>query len=214
MTPSEIELAAREQYNAIGDTTWSSAEIMRLIYGACLELANETNIIERTYTTDTVAAQQEYDFPTNTISIKRITYEGNKLQPITFRDDDTVTVGDADTTAQGTPQYYMVWNRTIYLRSVPDAVGELKIFSYNRPQAVTSSSTLEIPDEFHMDVVDYVLEKMNAKDRNFEGANYHRGLWMAAKQRAKQWVKKRKRADGFAAVQDEESHVGTILGTV
>ena len=214
MTPTEIETAARNQYNAIGDSFWSQAEILNLIWQACIELADLTKNIERTYTTSTVASQQEYSYPTSTVAIKRITYGGKKLQPITMREDDAITGLNQSTTDEGTPQYYFIWNDTIYLRPIPSAVGTLKIFSINKPQQVTTTSTIEVPDQFHMALVDYILSRMASKDRQLDVAKYYLDLWKETKIEAIKWHKRNKRGDSFASVQDEEQMNGSYLGLV
>lgn len=214
MTPTELETAARNRYNSIGDSFFSQPEILDLIWDACLDMTRECNVIERVYTTSTVANQQEYSFPTSTISIKRITYDGKKLKPITFREDDTITGLNQSTTSTGTPQYYYQWNDTIYLRPIPTDVATLKIFTYNEPQVITTASVLEIPVQFHMDLLDYIVSEMAAKDSNFEAAQYYANKWEAAKMSIKKWQKKRLRGDSFATVQDEESMIEGWLGIV
>ena len=133
--------------------------------------------IERVYTTPTVAIQQEYSYPTNTVAIKRITYQGKKLQLITMREDDAVTGLNQSTTNEGTPQYYFIWNKTIYLRPIPDSVGTIKIFSLNVPDVVLTTSTIEIPTEFHMSLVDYILQRMCLKDKDYQGATMYENRW-------------------------------------
>jgi len=162
-------------------------------------------MIERSYTTSTVAGTQSYEQPTNAIMIKRITYEGAKLAAIDFRDDDAITGFDQDTTDQGTPAYYYTWNETIYLRPIPSAVGTLAIYSINEPSAVSATSTLEIPTQFHNDITDYVVAMMAAKDSNTSLARFYIDRWEKKKMDAKRWLQKRKRKDSFAVVKDEDS---------
>lgn len=214
MDISDIEEAARAQYNGVGDTFFSSTDFVRSIYQACLQLAREALCIEATYSTDTVAGTQQYAFPTNTISIKRVTYEGQKLQPVNMREDDSLTLQNSGSTTQGTPTYYFVWDDTIYLRPIPDSVGELIIYSYNEPSEVTTSSTLEVPTEFHMDIVEYVLYRMYAKDKDLQMAQFHRDNWIEALKAAKRWYKRRRRGDAMPVVGDEESLAVTLIGTI
>lgn len=204
MTPTEIETAARNKYNAVGDSFWSQLEIMDLIYAACNEMAQRARVIERAYTTPTVAATQEYAQPTYAFEIKRITYDGTKLIPINMREDDWLTGNNADTTQQGTPQYYYLWDQTIVLRPIPDSVGTLKIYTYNVPQTVTNTSTLEVPIQYHHNIVDYVLREMFAKEREFSDMyTLYDKRWEAHIKNAIRDFHKRKRGDQFAVVQDE-----------
>lgn len=214
MTPTEIESAARNRYNAVGDTFFSSSEILDLMYQACIELAREANVIEQVYTTSTVASQQEYSYPTTAVAIKRITYEGAKLQPITMREDDAITGLSASTTDSGTPAYYFIWNKEIYLRPIPSGVGTLKIFTINEPQAITSTSTLEVPTHFHMDLTHYICAAMAMKDGNMQVWQMHEDKWQKVLMSAKKWYRLSKRADGFTNVQDEEQLIGGYLGLV
>lgn len=215
MTSAQIEAAARNKYNSTGDTFYTAAEIVDYIYQAQLELAQTCHIIEAVYTTTSVASQQEYSYPTNTSTIKRITFDGKKLQPFTFRDDDSMTGLSAVTTTTGTPEFYAVWNRTLYLRPVPATSAlTIKIFSINEPQVMTTTTALDVPTLFHMDIVDFVVSQMAYKDENSRVGDKFQMRWDAAKVRAKAWVQKRKRGDSFAFVQAEEQQAVTQFGTL
>lgn len=204
MTPTQLELAVRNKYNAVGDSFWSQDEILNLLYQACLDMATECLVIESTYTTSTVAAQQEYTYPSNTIAIKRITYEGIPLTKRTFTEDDVLTAFNAASLTSGTPNYYFIWNDVIYLRNIPDAVGTLKIFTYNEPSTISIGSTVEIPSMFHMDLVDYAASELAAKDSNPNMAKYYLNKWEKAIVKAKRWSAKKKRTDKFSVVQTDE----------
>jgi hypothetical protein len=214
MTPVELVTLVRQQWNAVGDDFFADTELYSYIQAAEMDLARQALVIEQNYSTSTVASQQTYAFPTNAIAIKRITYAGNKLMPINFREDDTLTLNNATTTATGTPQYYALWERTIYLRPIPSDVGTLVIYSYDAPAAVSANSVLEIPTCFHFDVAEYVLWRMAAKDKNFEAAEYYRTRWQDCVMRARAWQRRSKRADGFTNVQDIDILPLTVIGAV
>lgn len=215
MTPSQLNEAARQRYNAVGDKFWSDSELYRLMYAAHQEFARETLCIERVYTTTSVAGQQQYSYPTNTISIKRIEYNGQKLVPVTFREDDAITMLNASTTERGTSQYYFIWNNTLYLRPLPDTDGlTIKIYSYNEPQEISNTSTFEIPTMFHMDTINYMLSEMYAKDKDFNASKYYRDLWVLSLQNGKKWAQKKKRGDAFNAVQDVETLNERVIGNL
>lgn len=206
MTPAEIILAARQKYNAVGDTNWSDSEICTLIYAGELELFAECGmVIENTFSTSTVASTREYALPSNAASIKRIEYDGKKLFPITFRDDDSLTNQNEATTATGTPEYYSIFDSTVYLRPIPSAVATLTMYANCEPQAVTTTSVLEIPPFTHGALVDFVTAEMASKDLNFQMANYYMNKWQNVHiPRIKKRIKLNKRGDGFAIVQSEE----------
>lgn len=211
MTPSDLCTYARQQYNAVNDSFFADAELYRHIWHAQDIMAKEASAIENTYTTSTVASQQEYTYPTNAVAIKRITYDGKRLERVKLKDDDLLTGFNATTTATGTPTHYFEFDRVIYLRPVPDAVATLKIFAFDRPQEVTATSTLDVPGEFQLDLVSYMLWRMASKDQNFQGAEFYKTQWEEALARCKKWARKRLLADGFNVVRDEDAIVTSIL---
>jgi hypothetical protein len=213
MTVEELETLIRQETNTVGDTFWSSEELRNLMWQAHLEYAREGMMIERTYTTTSVASQQEYDYPENTISIKRVTYDGEKLEPITMREDDALTLSNTATLETGTPKYYFVWNETLYLRPVPSTSAlTIKIFSFNEPQRITATSSFEIPCQFIPDTKYFVMAAMAAKEGDFNKSQYYRGLWDMAVKNAKKWARKRLRGDSFNAVQDWETLPLSVVG--
>lgn len=213
MTPTQIEEAARNRYNAVGDTNWSSAELQFLMYGACLEMVRDCGlVIERVFTTSTVAGTQDYDYPSYVLSVKRVTYDGLKLAPYTHRDDDSITLSNQAATDQGSPQYYTLWNNVISLRPLPDSVKVLKIYSVNEPQPIVTASTLEVPTFTHMNIVDYVVAQMAAKDLNFQMAQFYMNMWEGHKIAITKKLRLMKVSDAFKVVQAEEIHPITTLG--
>lgn len=209
MTPDEVLTQAKQQYNAVGDAFFSDPELYRHVWHAQNILAMEGFVIENTYTTPTVAGQQQYTFPTNAIAIKRITYNGKPVTRIKMKEDDLLTGGNADTTATGTPAHWFEFDRVIYLRPVPPEVQNLLIYTYDRPQEVSSTATLDVPDEFHLGLATYLNWRMALKDQNFQGAGEFKSLWDEVVARAKQYTRKRRLAAGFNVVRDEDDCLPT-----
>lgn len=214
MTPSELMLFARQRYNAVGDTLFSDDLMLTLIYAASMDIAKKAYVIEQTYSTTTVAGTQEYALPTNAFAVKRVTYNGVKLSPITFREDDALNQTNATVTVTGTPQYYAFFNRTLYLRPVPDAAYTLKLWTYNFPQVLTVTSTIEVPTEYHTDLATYIIAEMNAIEKNYQGAQFYRELWQQRLNEIKQEQRKRLRGDAFTGVQDLESLPTSIMDLI
>lgn len=75
MTPSEIETAARQLYNATQDTFFTQAEILNRIYAAELTLCREAISIQAYTTSTSTSGTGTYNFPTNFIAVKRLTYD-------------------------------------------------------------------------------------------------------------------------------------------
>lgn len=220
MSPADILTMARARYNAVSDSFFTDLELYGAIYQAQLELSNDMNIIEALYTTTTVSGTRQYAFPTQTRMIKRVEFinlsgVGVKLEPITMREDDALTLVNVASTTLGTPQFYTIFNYSIYLRPIPDTTAcTLKVYSYNEPQSITSTSVLEVPTAFHMDIVDYVVMQMYLKDKDPTMAQAYKILWDQAKLRCKRWIQKRKRSDAFTVVMNEDNLAVTLTGPV
>lgn len=212
MDLADLITYARQQYNSVGDDFFPDAQLYKHIEQAQLELATAGLLIEDTLTTTTVSGQQEYSFPTNTIAVRRVTWNGQKLMPIDMRDADTVTLFNTATTATGTSQYYSVWEKTFSLWPTPNDAQTLKVWAYCEPQSVSSSSTLEVPSEFHIRLADYILEKKAAKDKNFEAASYYANEWAKTLAKARAWARKRRTTDALVFVRDEEKMNQTLIG--
>lgn len=213
MTPTTIEAAARDLYNGTNDPFFSSLQIQNWIWRAQQELAQRAYLIQNVYSSTTVAAQQTYTYPTQALAIRRVTVNGRKIKKITHRDDDAITLSNAAVVTQGWPIYYTVYNQTLYLRPIPDAsTYALQIFTYDDASPVTATSVIQVPSNFHFDIVDYVLFRMFNKDKNTDMATFHKQLWQEAVLRAIAYHNKEKRSDSFATVQSEDTLPVTILG--
>jgi len=189
------------RYNISGDAHFSTQEKLDLIWQGCQILARETFFIERRYTTTTVAGTREYDLPTQTIAVKRITYDGYKLEPINMREDDALTYFDEDITTQGSPRYYYVWGNVVFLRPIPDEAKTLRIWSVSEPQRLTTTlATLEIPSQYHPDLAYFVLQHLTAKENNFNLSQYYGNLWSQCLARAIKFERMKQRRDTYPVV--------------
>lgn len=214
MTPTDVMTAARDLYNATGDTFFTDTQLMNWMWQACNVFAKECNLIENVFSLSTIVGTQTYSYPTHIIALKRVTYQGHKLKRLTFRQDDAVTLSNQASIQSGLPTYYSDFNYTLYLRPIPNDVQTLQIFGYSMAAQITALTTLEIPELFHMDLVNPMLRNMYAKDQNPQMATYYDNLWKQNVSDAKRWKKKQMRSDGFSTVQDEETLPVTIMGVI
>jgi hypothetical protein len=195
----------RQRYNAVGDNFFSDEELYDLVYEAEMEIATECEAIEEIYTTSTVASQREYDYPTRAMRIHRITYDGERLEPIDFLEDDGITGYEETTTSTGDPLYYAIFANRIFLRPVPASVATLKIYAIVMPSehtAITSSMT--VPEQYRPPIKDYILSQMFAKDKNGAMVSYHEGRWQRAVNRIKRFEMKRHVGDSYKVVKNCE----------
>lgn len=213
LLPSELNEYARQNYNAVGDTFFTDSEMYRYIWAAQSVLSTEARLIERTYTTTTVIGTAAYAAPTYAREYKRVTYNAQKLMPISFREYDALVL-NGTVIPIDTPQYYLLWDDEFTLYPTPDAAKTLKIFSINEPQPVTSTSTLEVPSIWHLPMADFLLWKMAQKDKNFQAAQYYMANWNDTVTKAKKWNRTRLRGDAFAAVTDIDLVPNTVIGAI
>jgi hypothetical protein len=202
VTPSTLELYCRQRYNAINDAMFSEAEMLTYIWDAQMQLAKETWCIRDVYTTTTVASQQEYAFPTQTLAIKRLTVNGDEAEPRSL--EEVLDLTSSTATPTGLTYIYAIWNEVLYLGPTPDDAYTLKIFSVNEPAEVTTSSTLEVPTRYQMDLADYVNEQMCIKDKNYVGAQVYAGKWAEKVMKAKAQERKILRGQQFSWVRDSD----------
>jgi hypothetical protein len=203
MTPAELEAAARNRYNAVDDPQFNSTMVLDLIYQAQMEMANECFVIEDTFQTTSTAGTREYAYPTNAIAIRRVEYNGKKLEPVSLEADPK----SSTTAPQGTPGEYAIWENTLYLFPTPAVTSDvIKVFAYTAPQELSSSSTtLDVPVRYHLAIIDYILEAFAAKDSNPQMATYFRGKWEKSLGNIKRSQAKGKRGDQYAVVRDVSS---------
>jgi hypothetical protein len=202
VTPTTLELYCRQRYNAIGDAMFSESEMLAYIWDAQMQLAKETWCIRDVYTTTTVASQQEYPFPTQTLAIKRLTVNGDEAEPRTLEEVLDLTSSAASPT--GLSYIYAIWNEVLYLGPTPDGAYPLKIFSVNEPAEVSVDSTLEVPSRYQLDLADYVNEQMCIKDKNYVGAQVYAAKWAEKVMKAKAQERKLLRGQRFSWVRDTD----------
>lgn len=213
MTPSELNTYVRQQYNAVNDTFFADSEIFSYAYEAEMQLAKFAYVLKNTYTDTSVSGQQEYSFPTNAMAIYRITYAGRKLKPITFREDDQVTLLNASTTATGEPLYYAKWDDVLYLRPVPSTTGDtIKVFTFDIPTEIVAGGSLNTPARFHLSIANFCLSKMCAKDKNLQMAQYYNNLWEKDLQQARSEEVRNWNSDGFTGPEGVIGYEDTVLG--
>lgn len=177
-------------------------------------LARRAFCIEQLYTANTVANQQDYAYPTNMITIKRITVNGAKLKRITHRQDDGVTLQNSESVQNGPPTYYTEFNYTVSMRPIPDNAYAMQMYGYCLPTTVTATGALSVPLIYHMDLVDYVLMMMFAQDQNTDLAAFYQARWEEHVKEAIAHQKRLRRGDGFTTVMSEDILPVTILGEI
>jgi len=202
-TLSDLVNDCRQRYNAVGDRFFADEELFDLVYEAEMQIAIECQALETIYTTSTVISQREYDYPTRLLRVSRMTYNGERLEPIDFLKDDAMTGSNESTTTTGDPLYYCIFADRLFLRPVPQAVGTIKIYAIAQPIELTAiTDSLSVPERYRPPIKDYVLSQMFAKDKNSNMTGYHENRWQRTIDTIKRFEKKRKVGDSYQVVKN------------
>ncbi len=195
MTPSELETLVRNRFNALNDTFFSSSEIISYIYDAEEEIAVEFDLIEKSATDTTVEGQRNYDFPSDAYKIKTVLVDDKTVDLMSLKEGEDSEIWDDAT--NGTPEKYYIIDKIIYLDPPPDTAGQtITIYYYALPSNPATSSSIDIPSEYHRRLVSKILADMYGKDQNQQMMSYYMNKWINVD---KSWiasVKKRGRIGG------------------
>lgn len=201
LSVTDIMTRARQRYNAVGDDFFSDQMLRDLIFDAQSILAKEGWVIEKTFTTPSIAETREYSYPVTTLAIKEIRYDNLKIDKVKLRDDPKTNSTDPT----GKPNQYSLWNDTIILYPTPSTSDEtIQIRVYAYPSDITSNTTaIEVPEEYKEDLINFILKWMALKDQNTPLADRYEKDWDGAVLRAKKQRKKRLRSDSNTRVTDK-----------
>lgn len=201
MTLSSLTDFIRSAYNsADGDTFFTSQWMITQIWAAETQLANDGWVIEKTFTTPSVAGTRSLVWPTNCIGIKEVRYKGKQLLKVDLENDPK----DDENNPTGTPTSYAVWEKEVILFMTPDTDGDtIQVRTYQAPsQLVNGSDVLNVPDEYQICIADKVIAEMATKDQNIGLAREYMSKWLACVEKAKQNQRRQKRADKQARTKD------------
>ena len=214
MTLDQIELACREQHNAVGDSNWGTQEIYTLITKRCNRVLSIIGLIEA-YATDTsVASTQAYDFPAQAVNIHEVQYKYTRLQQISFREWDQYRSDSG--TPEGTPDKWVKWNQQILLVPIPSTSGDTIRIYYNKWHPfidAVAQTTVDIPGELHDAIIDGVIGDMFVKDLNTQMAKFFEDKWENIHvPRMYKWKHQNDRGSKFSTIADADTSGMTELG--
>lgn len=201
MTLSTLSDFIRAAYNsAEGDTFFTSAWMIKQIWAAETQLANEGWVIERTYQTTATSGVRTLAWPSNCIGIKEVRYKGTKLVKVDLENDPK----NDDNNPTGTPTTYAVWEKEIILFPTPTSSTDLiQIRTYQAPDELTESTDpLNVPTQYQICIADKVLAEMAIKDQNLQLSQMYMRKWETCVEKAKQNQRRMQRADKQARTKD------------
>lgn len=140
---------------------------------------NNEETIEATATIDIVASQQDYDFPSDVISITSVTCETGdatsyfNIRGYPMEQFNTYVDGwDGGFFGGGQPAIYTVYDNKIKLFPIPDSAkaAGLKILYSTYLAEITADVAIELPRLYFNIIVDYCLQKAYEMDEDWIAA--------------------------------------------
>lgn len=145
---------------------WASDAVLRIAYQA------ETNIVTQP-TISSVIGQVSYDLDTRFLKAISVTYDGAILKKTTQSELDTISPGRTKAPIPtGTPYLYWIKGKKLFLHHAPGEAGKNIVVEYfARPSPILDSdSDIDLPVEYHPEIVTYCLARARALDGDFREA--------------------------------------------
>ena len=217
MTATQLETAARRRLNAVTSQFWSSDEIIsECLFAAIVDVCARAKVYETTATATSVIGTADYTKPTGTIEIKRIKYDGQKLELIPEREFFAMNLAGT-ASPQGRPRSYFMWGSTYTLYPTPDEVKTISLQIVGAPTSVDSGTDISaiIPSQFHMRLVNGVVYYMNMKEAEDPRLPVFENRWLNVDLPSivDEW-RRSKHADKMPRVRTEETLLTNETGIV
>jgi hypothetical protein len=177
MIVSDVVTRVLRQFGDEASVQISEEDIIRWINDCARELAIENKLGETTALQSSVADQNLYTLPGNCLAVRSIYYDMRKLDFYTRAEYDAyVNNNDPKEEASGTPFMYTRFVDDILLYPKPDAVKDIKVWYFARPDEVTTTTdTLPFTVEYHNRIVEYCLQQAYQTDEDWDAAERMRG---------------------------------------
>lgn len=134
---------------------WSEDDKEQFINDAYFQVQKDMSFKLRanqaSLTFSTAAGTQEYALPSNFITARLVTYNGEPLDKTEYEDLKEQNQGNA----QGTPYEYYIYGDNIGLNSIPDAVGTVILYYRKRLPTLTDSQNTVLVTDFDLAIIKY-----------------------------------------------------------
>lgn len=183
---------------------WSDAEILRHINRCELDYVNKTRILEDTAQLTLQQGRLDYSLPSNWVSarlvfIKIVNADGSfkwkRLYPTNLEKmgQSRPNFLNTETTNQGTPTRYFVWQRSLWLDRAPDLLQgtTILLFYKSKPIPLTmATQEINLDDSLSEAITAYVLWKCWSKEKEFDRADEQQTIYLQYIAEGRKWVKK------------------------
>lgn len=202
MDLAAIRAAVKRQFGDESGALITNADIDRWANDGQLHVARRTEVLQQKEEINSVADQQNYSLTDEWIKIRKVTYEGRVLQPITLEELDNSHAARDANAQSGTPIYYYEWGEDIYLYPAPASAGvsNIDVWYVAAPEPLVNPGDVpEIPTHMHEDIVRYCLMRAKELDEDY-GASDRLAVEMEGRLAESQEEAQNKQADSYPAV--------------
>lgn len=188
MIVSDVVTRVQRQFGDEASVQIGSDDIIRWINDIAKDLAVQNDLGQAIATQNSVVNQNIYVAPADSLAIRTVYYNGMKLDFYTRAEYDAyVNNNDPKEEATGTPFFYTRFVNDLLLYPKPDQVQEIKIWYFQRPTEVTTTSDpLPFAVEYHNRIVEYCLQQAYQTDEDWDAAERMKGQYEDGMARLKQ----------------------------
>jgi hypothetical protein len=138
----------------------------------------------------TTAGEDAYELPSNFLRLvddEDTNSVANATDPDSWIPFSQMSLREFDdlTTVNGTPLSFAVAGNVLYLSPRPDAVYDIALIYFRKPEAMTADSDEpEISSTYHELLEFYALQRAYERENDYTAGQYWQGRWDAGLQRA------------------------------
>jgi hypothetical protein len=169
MLVSEIKDRVKRQFGDESGVQVTDADIVRWINDGMREIAQRNDLLEVIATSDIIANQQQYELPSDILTLNSVYYEYSKLDGVSLAEAQVQFNTDVAPPV-GLPRFVWVYANTLNLYPIPDSsiTMALKVYYTRLPVLVANDAdTPELPLQYHPRIVEYCLQQAYELDEDW-----------------------------------------------
>lgn len=183
LTLADVKMRVRRTFGDEASVQVTDDDIVRWCNDGQREVVSmNPELLEAIVATSTVAGQQDYIIPTNVRKIRSISYKSADMQSyiqltsLSMQEFDIKASGwDGTAYGQSDPGYYCTFAGNIKLFPTPNlpVTNGLKLYFYRMPtDLVNDADVIDLPENYHSAIVQYVMKQAYEMDENLESSNF------------------------------------------
>lgn len=171
---SDVEKYVQRQFGDESGVQVTTEDIIRWVNLGQDEIFRRIRPVKKTATTDLVAGQYDYTFPSDVFIVERLRVSGKTVQARSFQEaDEYVNSTDPNNASTGAPQIWYEYGGKFMFWPVPDssAVAGITIFYIPSPTVVTAGTNLlSVPDSYYGRLLEFVMAQAYEMDENLDAS--------------------------------------------